>query len=1075
MAITKIQSGNDSLLVNDAATASKTIPVSNVTIGDLILVAITTIDGGSVPGPVTVDGVEIPLLIGSGQYPWIFAGTAPSASFNIVIRSAALTMGRVAWAHYAGGVWSSGATANAAAASTTVTTGTLTISSQSLVVFTVCDYATGSTSSAGSGFSIIEDYNGGTYQAITVEAGTFSSSATASLTFDPSGILYGSAAVFSCTSSSPASAYTITLPSSGTVGIAVGTVTLNGDVTAGSVTLSSSLTTGTFTGSPVAFTDGGNATASFTLTVTALGSYNITSTNTWSFANASTNFPTTTGTIVIGHTDLWYTAPATYTNPPQSAFAECHLTATGPGTITLNGSTNANTWSFGHMGILVNGVATTHDFTSDGMESVSATLGSGIYSIILRGGPQTTGGGTTVGGTFLMSFEGVGISSLSKVPAESPSAVGIGDSIFPTGSLATNLMTQGAIPVLRDTYSIKISAEGWGYRKLQDDAGDLAALATKLLSYGAPIIIPIIGRNDYGAAWGSDNFQAGMSTLFDAIHSASATTKVLAVTPTIDTDTSGSLQQYRTAVLLAAAGKSWVTGVNGTTGEYPTASQLADGIHLNTSGQATLALALKNSLDAMGPILSLTSSSLTAVLGVAKTLTITTDYTGSSFSAYLSGTGGTFAQNPVTVTGTQGTATWTATMSGATNIVVADTTNSQTAATLTLTTPGTTITASGSGSGVLGVPHRVTLTLSQALNTAGTLTTSATGGTWGTLILTNATSGTLGFTPTWAGVITPVFAGTNIYETMTPGTLTGGITTPAAAITIVSLNNTAPNPGQAVTALWGLDEHGVVGTAYFAGDLVSNGGSLSGFPTLVGAVNGYAGTFSLSSTTAGQTSTVAMGSSGNGYETTPANTLTLTTRAMTTPTSFSATTNGITSIVVSASGSTINTPVLIVSLNGTTGPFTGGTVTLASGVGLGTLNGLTAGTAYTLAVKERDSYGNLSASSSTASATTWASVILTVAKDGTDPTAISVTWDAVAGAASYEMSKDGGAFSATGITGTTFTDAAGSAATTHTYVLRAYSGAGGTGSIIAEGSAVWTVGGNSRLSWLSFQPVLGRM
>lgn len=73
----------------------------------------------------------------------------------------------------------------------------------------------------------------------------------------------------------------------------------------------------------------------------------------------------------------------------------------------------------------------------------------------------------------------------------------------------------------------------------------------------------------------------------------------------------------------------------------------------------------------------------------------------------------------------------------------------------------------------------------------------------------------------------------------------------------------------------------------------------------------------------------------------------------------------------------------------------------------------------------------------------------TPTKSGAD---VAWSWTVVGGASSYQVSKDGGAFSTTGVSGTSYTDIGG-AGGPHTYTVRAFSGV----DLIGEGSANYVV------------------
>ncbi len=340
--------------------------------------------------------------------------------------------------------------------------------------------------------------------------------------------------------------------------------------------------------------------------------------------------------------------------------------------------------------------------------------------------------------------------------------------------------------------------------------------------------------------------------------------------------------------------------------------------------------------------------------------------------------------------------------------------------------------------GTLGVAKTLTWSHNATNGLSTTLTLTGTGGAFSGAnpFTSSATQGTLTFTPTAAAASVLTIAGTNASESFTSGSIT--LTTAATTLTLSGGGTTTLAGTFAET--W-TESAASPGTLSIAGN-ATLGASFS--PTLP-AASGTIG-LTLTNLTAGNYSLIVSGT-GAGYQI-AGGTVTITVPTPTTPTDLSGVGVSFTSLAVQATYSAADTSVVVVSTNGTVGPFSGTLTLNGSGNATGTLTGLTTGTAYTLAARAWNNAA-FSAISSTASASTWVSMYIAVTKSGVQ---VELSWDLVVGAASYQVSKDGGAFSSTGVGDDVFDDVEGSANAGHTYIVQAVDS---RGNVIAQGTGRW--------------------
>ena len=196
-----------------------------------------------------------------------------------------------------------------------------------------------------------------------------------------------------------------------------------------------------------------------------------------------------------------------------------------------------------------------------------------------------------------LSFAG-GTSAAFVAPAPANTLLVYGDSIEGGGANA-NVPFGAWTELLRGQWAGDVQLEAYGGRTLYDDCATPAAttaFAAHLAAQGPAKLICCIGVNDYSnGQWSLAAFAAGYGSLVDQFHALAPAVPVAVVSPLLTTAREGpngagvTLGQYRAAVLALAAGRSWLTVVDGSR-VLAAADLNSDGVHPTIAGQAKLVL-----------------------------------------------------------------------------------------------------------------------------------------------------------------------------------------------------------------------------------------------------------------------------------------------------------------------------------------------------------------------------------------------------------------------------------------------------------------------------------------------------
>lgn len=296
--------------------------------------------------------------------------------------------------------------------------------------------------------------------------------------------------------------------------------------------------------------------------------------------------------------------PAAFRSSP---FARLKFTTTSTAlTIEFYNDIYGTFSNWAEIGVYVDGVYT-YSFNARANNTSASggiALGAGTKTVEIVAGLQTKPSGVALG-SFLKRLTWQN-GEVWRVAPTAPGMIVYGDSIT-IGGNSNDPCKEGWTNIVRQAYSGGLAVEGWGYRKLKDDAVDAAArsaFVTHLARYNAsPSIIWLaIGLNDYQlSAWSAADFGTAYAALLDALHSQFSGATIYAQTPILrNTEGANSygstLGDYRTAIANAQASRSaWCTLVDGTGAAFP---QLpgdydADGVHPNVAGHAKYANAVK--------------------------------------------------------------------------------------------------------------------------------------------------------------------------------------------------------------------------------------------------------------------------------------------------------------------------------------------------------------------------------------------------------------------------------------------------------------------------------------------------
>jgi lysophospholipase L1-like esterase len=249
----------------------------------------------------------------------------------------------------------------------------------------------------------------------------------------------------------------------------------------------------------------------------------------------------------------------------------------------------ANYPQYAEIGVISNGVHVgSVSPTANGLFFGTVTLPAGSKTIQIVNGLQSDI--PPLRGTYVVTIE-ADAPLLQQFPAATNRVVFLVDSIGVGGNSDT--ATRDAyVQKLREVTTDSLVVYGWGSNHLYGIAGDStkrSALVAILTALAPTRIVNTLGTNDYGlSAQSAANFQTSYAALNDAIHAALPSAQIFAVTPlsrvseTSPNSFSNTLADYRTAVTAAAAGKSWVTVVDGTS--FMTTAEMADGLHPTTHG-----------------------------------------------------------------------------------------------------------------------------------------------------------------------------------------------------------------------------------------------------------------------------------------------------------------------------------------------------------------------------------------------------------------------------------------------------------------------------------------------------------
>jgi lysophospholipase L1-like esterase len=258
----------------------------------------------------------------------------------------------------------------------------------------------------------------------------------------------------------------------------------------------------------------------------------------------------------------------------------------------------------GSVGVLVDGI----------YQSITPPAVKALHMLSVAVDPSTahtveiTPGWTQygTGGNWVYSVTCIGGSAaIIPNPSASRRLVVFGDSIA-VGGQASPIPQNGWIQRLRTAYPGRIAMQGWGGATYGDWNGfaSAAALAARLVALGFSAttreIWDEMGYNDWAGSWALTSATAQIGAIYDAVHALDASARIWCQTPLITgnesaVDSNGkTIAQFRSAKAAAAAGKSWVTVVDGTT--LVAAGALNDGIHPTAAGHATVATNVRAAL-----------------------------------------------------------------------------------------------------------------------------------------------------------------------------------------------------------------------------------------------------------------------------------------------------------------------------------------------------------------------------------------------------------------------------------------------------------------------------------------------
>ena len=336
------------------------------------------------------------------------------------------------------------------------------------------------------------------------------------------------------------------------------------------------------------------------------------------------------------------------------------------------------------IGVKINGVMQTPLNYNDGTaeSSRTVTLGAGTKTVELINGPKTGPYGSWYS-TFVRQVIYPAGSSFSVTnPVTETDRVAILGNSITSGWGSTQWVTNNFVQRLRDIYGIPVIADAYACRSMKwftDGATGLETPAEQmnnLLAADASVYIIVFGTNDYGyepAAQPSVTFGSDYAAVLDTIHARKPNARIVCVTMFKRANegpmghTSENLEAFRTQIVNAVAGRSYVTLLRGENWATYNTTNFPDGVHPSDGVHAIIADSLAANLDAaplnQQPTVTASADDVTISTGATVQLSSSASDGDGSIASYawsiVSGTGVSIAsastQNTTATFSTAGT------------------------------------------------------------------------------------------------------------------------------------------------------------------------------------------------------------------------------------------------------------------------------------------------------------------------------------------------------------------------------------------------------------------------------------
>ena len=307
-----------------------------------------------------------------------------------------------------------------------------------------------------------------------------------------------------------------------------------------------------------------------------------------------------------------------------STFAEA-IYDTSATSITINSDNDLYTAfpALTEIGLYVNNVFQTVLPGGLGAKSNVVALSAGAKRIRLVNGLQSLTGGS-VKGTYLVSISAnAGLAPITKTTANR--LLIYGDSII-VGDGSTSPTGQAWPMLVRAITTNSVAAEGWGSRRLYDDASDStkrAAFVSLVQSYNPTTLYMECVHNDWFlGGWVTPTaFGTGLGAVLDALHAAMPSLAIylqgaLFRNPDFTSTEGYTLANFRAQQVSVAGARGWVNYVDAL--PWVDSFSLNDAVHPNIDGHFGIAQYVKY---ALGIVTTPTSGAITTNSGAAIAVT----------------------------------------------------------------------------------------------------------------------------------------------------------------------------------------------------------------------------------------------------------------------------------------------------------------------------------------------------------------------------------------------------------------------------------------------------------------------